>query len=189
MKMRGISKVLAKRFLQLIAVLVALLSLVTAWWVIGPASRPHASDPAGVPNDAWPELNASLVEDLPLACSPVVEDNQQGPRHHRNHVYLAKYGDLYLAMFTSWLGAEDQPGSEVQYAVSRDAVTWSTPETLAMPAPEQGVIARGFVERDGKLFAWYAAHTGDTFFRSNKNKSNRNIAIMESEWTGPKGGW
>ena len=172
--------------------LLLVLAGITAWWVTGPASRVHQVDPAGIPPAAWPRLSATEVTDLPLSCSFVARDNElleNRRRPHRNHVYLAKHDGRYFIMFSYWFGAEGQPGQAVRYATSEDGISWSEPAPLADPAPEHGVIARGFVQRDGRLFAWYATHTGDTFFRNDKPKIERNIAILESEWMGAAQGW
>nr|WP_137676986.1 exo-alpha-sialidase [Parerythrobacter lutipelagi] len=183
--------------LALIAFL-ALLAFVF-WYVLVAASRPPVVNQEGVRPHAAPRLTAVEIRDLPMQCRLVAsggELNDLGRLPHRNHVYLAKHDGLYFAMFSYWYGSEDQPGGVVRYATSRDGKTWSEPDKLSDPAPEHGIIARGFVKRGGKLYAWYATHTGDTFFRNGKEFSNsaeyesdRNIAILESEWLGPDEGW
>ncbi len=169
------------------------------WYVSGPASRITAANQDGVPAGAIPRLTASEIRDLPMACSMIAREGEpdtEGRLPHRNHVYLAEHDGIYFAMFTHWYGAEDQPGSTVRYVTSTDGISWSEPRRLAEPATDHGIIARGFVERDGRLFAWYATHTGDTFFRNGKRFSDpaqrdaeRNIAILESEWLGEEDGW
>lgn len=183
--------------LALIALL-ALLALVS-WYVLIAASRVPAVNQGGVRPEATPRLTATEVRDLPMQCQLVAgggELNDLGRPPHRNHVYLAKQDGLYFAMFSYWYGSEDQPGGVVRYATSRDGKTWTETRKLADPAPEHGIIARGFVKRDGKLYAWYATHTGDTFFRNGKEfsdpaeyETDRNIAILESEWMGEEEGW
>ncbi|MCB2085763.1 MAG: exo-alpha-sialidase [Sphingomonadaceae bacterium] len=170
-----------------------------AWFVLGPASRAPVTDKLGVPERAIPRMTAKQVSDLPMQCAQVATGGPKGANGrtpHRNHTYLTRFDGQYFVMFSHWYGAEGQPGQAVQFATSSDGVSWSEPRPLADPASGHGIIARGFVERDGKLYAWYATHTGDTFFRNGKEfrdpaqfTAERNIAILESEWTGPETGW
>ncbi|MEL1251543.1 exo-alpha-sialidase [Aurantiacibacter gilvus] len=169
------------------------------WYVLGPAGQVTPVNQDGIPAEAMPRLTVSEIRDLPMACQRIAEGGEpDGQRRipHRNHVYLARHDGLYFAMFSYWYGPEDQPGGIVRYATSTDGITWSEARPLAQPATGHGIIARGFVERDGRLFAWYATHTGDTFFRGGQptsaaaqEASERNIAILESEWMGEADGW
>lgn len=200
MTKRKIPRVRLRRAIAGIAALGAL-TLVTCigWFVLGPASRISDYSEQGIPNGAAPRLTATEIRDLPLSCELVATGgtaNADGDLPYRNHAYLARYDGRYFVMFSRWYGVEDQPGSIVEYATSNDGTTWTEPKILAEPVAGHGIIARGFVERDGKLFAWHATHTGDTFFRNGKRFANsaehreeRNIAILESEWLGDGRGW
>lgn len=192
-------QVARRRALALVLFAVIGVLVATTWYLLGPAGQVSSVNRDGVPADAVPRLVASEIRDLPMTCQPLAQggvSDAEGRRPHRNHVYLAQHDGLYFAMFSYWYGSEDQPGGIVRYATSPDGITWSEGRPLAQPVTGHGIIARGFVERDGRLFAWYATHTGDTFFRGGPDaaslarpESERNIAVLESEWMGEAEGW
>ncbi len=177
---------------RLLIIGMAAFVLLTLWFVTGPASRTNHADSTGVPDGAIPYLSAKEVSDLPMSCAYVAQDaplEPGGRRPHRNHTYLAKHGGKYFVMFSFWYGAEGQPDQEIWFATSEDAVAWSKPELLAKPAPTHGLVARGFVQRDGKLYAQYATHTGDGVFRNNQPVLEKNIALLESVFDDATGTW
>lgn len=192
-------QVVRRRALALVLFAVIGVAVAATWYVLGPAGRVSFVNQDGIPAGAVPRLSANEIRDLPMACQRIAEGGEPDPQDrspHRNHVYLAQHDGIYFAMFSYWYGTEDQPGGMVHYTTSTDGITWSEERELAVPEPGHGIIARGFFERDGRLFAWYATHTGDTFFRGGQPRtiaeqqaSERNIALLESEWMGDAEGW
>ena len=175
----------AKWIFRLVLVGLIIIAAFTAWFVTGPANDTYQVDKTGIPQGTWPKLTAATVQDLPLSCSFVAQDGviPGDPRRpHRNHTYLARHNGEYFVMFSFWYGAEGGPDQEVRFATSNDGVSWTKPELLAAPAPEHGLVARGFVSRDGKLFAQYATHTGKGVFRDHDLSENKNLALLESQW-------
>ncbi|WP_209349129.1 exo-alpha-sialidase [Pontixanthobacter sp. CEM42] len=169
-----------------------LLAALVGWYVTGPASAVPYINRDGVPESAWPELTATTVQDLPLSCSFVardITDPETGKRPHRNHTYLAKHDGQYFIMFSYWYGAEDKPGQVIRYAISDDGMAWSEPKLLASPKEGHGLVARGFAQRDGKLFGQYATHDGKGVFQDIQEETGNSLAMIEAEWLGAENGW
>ena len=121
------------------------------------------TDPAKVRLDELPRVPAehAVLKDV----------RDHAGKSVNQHAYLARFDDLYWAMWSDGPGlpkpgvspeahrnvvpGHDRPGTRVSYATSEDGVHWSAPGDLSGPPRIDGFgwIARGYWVRDGELLA------------------------------------
>lgn len=176
-----------------------------------PASKLNQPDPIARP-DGQPMLDLQSTgtdptkidyQSLPRLASrhAVISDvRDRGGAWVHQHAYLARYDDMYWAMWSDGPGrpsrnvspaqhrnivpGHDQPGTRVSFATSADGITWSKPNDLSGPPRIEGFgwIARGFWVRDGQLLA-LASHFNAPGY------PGKGLSLEAFRWNKPNNTW
>ena len=83
-----------------------------------------------------------------------------------HHPFLVYFNYEYIAMWSSGIRDEDEPGQRVVISRSRDFVHWSAPELLAEPSVAHNkkpaiLTAAGFYIHDNLLTAYFGSYDSD----------------------------
>jgi hypothetical protein len=112
-----------------------------------------------------PELNAQRI---------VVA----GPSSFQLHSYLVYFDGRFWCMWSRGRAfLEDDNGQLVVFSTSEDGRTWTPPQTLALPAPQRGMVARGFWVVGRELYALVAQFRGPGVFSPN-DPAGKDLQLM-----------
>jgi hypothetical protein len=101
---------------------------------------------------------------------------------YNNHVYLARYGGRFWALWSCGARHGGHTGQHVRYATSDDGMAWSA-SAKVLPAPDDRyLIARGLWVRNGELLALVARCSGQT-------RDTRVEALEALRYDGDAGKW